>query len=221
VVSRAPNSIPGPGMERRPGFVGGAVATIRGRAYPCGGGKKQKLEDPLPVAATDCVFTQQPQEGRAMFHGGLAVLKSGLASKSTVITMRLSRTKTSATKTDKTSRSAGRLCLWGARSKRYVGSNEKHMTEFDYGYVLTVTNAGLAMGTTLVLFEEVFAFRDRRARWLYTGHDGAAPKRLSVVCEAGTSEGKTIHESPDAALAVLPNSPGHRAHAPLWILKRT
>ncbi len=52
--------------------------------------------------------------------------------------------------------------------------------EFDYGYALTVHKAQGSQWDDIVLFDESFAFRDHRARWLYTGITRAA-ERLTVV----------------------------------------
>jgi len=52
--------------------------------------------------------------------------------------------------------------------------------EFDYGYALTVHKAQGSQWDHVVLFDESFAFREHRARWLYTGLTRAA-KRLTVV----------------------------------------
>ncbi len=52
--------------------------------------------------------------------------------------------------------------------------------EFDYGYVLTVHKAQGSQWDAVMLFDESFAFRENRARWLYTGITRAA-QRLTVV----------------------------------------
>lgn len=52
--------------------------------------------------------------------------------------------------------------------------------EFDYGYALTVHKAQGSQWDDVVLFDEGFAFREHRARWLYTGVTRAA-ERLTVV----------------------------------------
>jgi exodeoxyribonuclease-5 len=52
--------------------------------------------------------------------------------------------------------------------------------EFDYGYALTVHKAQGSQWDDVVLFDESFAFREHRARWLYTGVTRAA-ERLTVV----------------------------------------
>ena len=52
--------------------------------------------------------------------------------------------------------------------------------EFDYGYALTVHKAQGSQWNDVVLFDESFAFREHRARWLYTGVTRAA-ERLTLV----------------------------------------
>ncbi len=52
--------------------------------------------------------------------------------------------------------------------------------EFDYGYALTVHKAQGSQWDNVMLFDESVAFREHRARWLYTGLTRAA-KRLTVV----------------------------------------
>ena len=52
--------------------------------------------------------------------------------------------------------------------------------EFDFGYVLTVHKAQGSQWDDVVLFDESFAFRENRARWLYTGITRAA-QRITVV----------------------------------------
>ena len=52
--------------------------------------------------------------------------------------------------------------------------------EFDFGYALTVHKAQGSQWDDVMLFDESFAFREHRARWLYTGLTRAA-RRLTVV----------------------------------------
>jgi len=52
--------------------------------------------------------------------------------------------------------------------------------EFDYGYALTVHKAQGSQWNHVVLFDESFAFREHRNRWLYTGITRAA-ERLTIV----------------------------------------
>jgi exodeoxyribonuclease-5 len=52
--------------------------------------------------------------------------------------------------------------------------------EFTYGYALTVHKAQGSQWDDVVLFDESFAFREHRARWLYTGLTRAA-ERVTIV----------------------------------------
>jgi exodeoxyribonuclease V len=52
--------------------------------------------------------------------------------------------------------------------------------EFTYGYALTVHKSQGSQWDNVVLFDESYAFREHRARWLYTGLTRAAEKILVV-----------------------------------------
>lgn len=52
--------------------------------------------------------------------------------------------------------------------------------EFTYGYALTVHKAQGSQWDDLVLFDESYAFREHRSRWLYTGLTRAAD-RITIV----------------------------------------
>ena len=56
----------------------------------------------------------------------------------------------------------------------------KTSDEFDYGYALTVHKAQGSQWDDVVLFDESYAFREHRDRWLYTGVTRAA-RALTVV----------------------------------------
>jgi len=57
---------------------------------------------------------------------------------------------------------------------------KKRYDDFDYGYALTVHKAQGSQWDHVVLFDESFAFRDTRERWLYTALTRAAQK-LTIV----------------------------------------
>ncbi|MBC7281175.1 ATP-dependent RecD-like DNA helicase [Hoeflea sp.] len=57
---------------------------------------------------------------------------------------------------------------------------KKRYDDFDYGYALTVHKAQGSQWNNVVLFDESFAFRDTRERWLYTAITRAA-ERLTIV----------------------------------------
>jgi exodeoxyribonuclease-5 len=59
-------------------------------------------------------------------------------------------------------------------------AQRKDSDEFDFGYCLTVHKAQGSQWDDIVLFDESFAFREHRARWLYTGVTRAA-RRITVV----------------------------------------
>ena len=59
-------------------------------------------------------------------------------------------------------------------------TSRKRYDEFDYGYALTVHKAQGSQWSNVVLFDESFAFRETRQRWLYTAITRAA-ERLTVV----------------------------------------
>jgi exodeoxyribonuclease V len=57
---------------------------------------------------------------------------------------------------------------------------KKRYDDFDYGYALTVHKAQGSQWDNVVMFDESYAFKDTRQRWLYTAITRAA-KRLTVV----------------------------------------
>ncbi len=57
---------------------------------------------------------------------------------------------------------------------------KKRFDDFDFGYALTVHKAQGSQWDNVVLFDESFAFRDTRERWLYTAITRAA-ERLTIV----------------------------------------
>ena len=59
-------------------------------------------------------------------------------------------------------------------------SLRRNSDEFDYGYALTVHKSQGSQWDDVVLFDESYAFREHRNRWLYTGITRAA-RRLTIV----------------------------------------
>ena len=59
-------------------------------------------------------------------------------------------------------------------------AQRRESDEFDFGYALTVHKAQGSQWDEVVLFDESYAFREHRARWLYTGLTRAA-KKITVV----------------------------------------
>lgn len=56
----------------------------------------------------------------------------------------------------------------------------RNSDEFDYGYALTVHKSQGSQWDDIVLFDESYAFREHRDRWLYTGITRAA-ERITIV----------------------------------------
>ena len=85
---------------------------------------------------------------------------------------------------DDMNRGAAKIKLLKAAFEESEGeipwSMRKRYDEFDYGYALTVHKAQGSQWNDVVLFDESFAFRDSRERWLYTGITRAA-ERLTIV----------------------------------------
>jgi exodeoxyribonuclease V len=59
-------------------------------------------------------------------------------------------------------------------------ATRREFDEFTYGYALTVHKAQGSQWDDVMLFNESFAFREHRGRWLYTGLTRAA-ERITVV----------------------------------------
>lgn len=57
---------------------------------------------------------------------------------------------------------------------------KKRFDDFDYGYALTVHKAQGSQWDNVVLFDESYAFKETRQRWLYTAITRAA-KKLTIV----------------------------------------
>jgi exodeoxyribonuclease-5 len=56
----------------------------------------------------------------------------------------------------------------------------REFDEFTFGYALTVHKAQGSQWDEVMLFDESFAFREHRSRWLYTGLTRAS-ERITVV----------------------------------------
>jgi exodeoxyribonuclease-5 len=59
-------------------------------------------------------------------------------------------------------------------------AERRRSDEFDFGYVLTVHKSQGSQWDDVMLFDESFAFREHRRRWLYTGITRAVTK-ITVV----------------------------------------
>ena len=57
---------------------------------------------------------------------------------------------------------------------------KKRFDDFDYGYALTVHKAQGSQWNDIVLFDESYAFKETRQRWLYTAITARRRRRLTV-----------------------------------------
>src|SRR6266550_1995385 len=153
------------------------------RSYNMRMRQKQHIEDPLPVTGDKLVCLRNNRK-KGLFNGGLWRVKSRAASKSKIITMRLSPDEDFGHKVTKVS---VRGDCFGGAIETIPWEQRKPYDEFDFGYVLTVHKAQGSQWDDVVLFDESFAFQESRERWLYTGVTRAA-KKLTLRSEEHTSE---------------------------------
>ena len=73
------------------------------------------------------------------------------------------------------------VCLRNGTEEEVPFVLRKESDEFTYGYALTVHKAQGSQWDDLVLFDESYAFREHRSRWLYTALTRAAEKVTVVV----------------------------------------
>ena len=66
------------------------------------------------------------------------------------------------------------------REEEIPYAQRRRSDEFDFGYAMTVHKAQGSQWGNVMLFDESFAFREHRARWLYTALTRAA-ERVTVV----------------------------------------
>ncbi|MEM8987950.1 MAG: AAA family ATPase [Pseudomonadota bacterium] len=146
------------------------------RAYNARLRETMKYDDPLPVAGDKLVCLRNKRT-KGLLNGGLWRVKERKASKNDFVTMRL--TPEDAGLFDVVKVTARPECFHGGL-EALDWDVRKRYEEFDYGYVLTVHKAQGSQWNDIVLFDESYAFREARSRWLYTGVTRAA-ERLTLV----------------------------------------
>jgi exodeoxyribonuclease-5 len=134
------------------------------------------LRDPNP-AAGDKLVCLRNDKTKGLLNGGTWTVKETGVSKKGLVTMRV-------TPEDEAN---GRVVKVTVPPEFFDGREDtlsfdirRHSDEFTYGYALTVHKAQGSQWDEVVLFDEASAFREHRARWLYTGITRAA-KRLTIV----------------------------------------
>jgi exodeoxyribonuclease V len=134
------------------------------------------FREPLPVAGDRLVCLRNDRT-KGLINGGLWRVETLGGVKKDFVKMTL-RSE------DEGARSAVKVAVLKAFFEGKEGelgfALRRESDEFDYGYALTVHKAQGSQWDDVMLFDESFAFREHRARWLYTGLTRAA-RRLTLV----------------------------------------
>jgi ATP-dependent exoDNAse (exonuclease V) alpha subunit len=125
----------------------------------------------------DKVVCLRNDKAKGLFNGGLWLVKEVGVSKRGLVTMRLASEEAPDGKTVKVTVPPA---LFGGDDDQVAAAMALRTEAFDYGYALTVHKAQGSQWDAVVLFDESFAFKEHRARWLYTGLTRAA-HRITVV----------------------------------------
>ena len=134
------------------------------------------LSEILPVAGDKLVCLRNDRV-KGLINGGLWRVEelNGLKKDYVKMTVRSE---------DETGRSATKVAVHKSFFEGLEGDLpypiRKESDEFDFGYALTVHKAQGSQWDNVVLFDESYAFREHRSRWLYTAVTRAA-RRLVVV----------------------------------------
>lgn len=152
------------GMNRTRRLYNGRLRELKG------------LHDPMP-AVGDKLVCLRNDKTKGLFNGGtwtVQHLKTGDAT----------RVKMDVLPEDESAKRSVSISVLKAffegEAEAIPFAQRKRSDEFDYGYALTVHKAQGSQWDDVVLFDESYAFREHRARWLYTGLTRAA-KRVTVV----------------------------------------
>jgi ATP-dependent exoDNAse (exonuclease V) alpha subunit len=132
--------------------------------------------DPMPVAG-DKVVCLRNNKTKGLLNGATFTVKAVGKAKTGMVTMRLDPDDISALNVKVS-----------VLPEFFLGQEEtlpwqarKESDEFDYGFALTVHKAQGSQWDKVVLFDESFAFREHRERWLYTAITRAAESVVVVV----------------------------------------
>jgi ATP-dependent exoDNAse (exonuclease V) alpha subunit len=132
--------------------------------------------DPMPVAG-DKVVCLRNNKTKGLLNGATFTVKAVGKARTGMVTMRLDPDDISALNVKVS-----------VLPEFFLGQEEalpwqarKESDEFDYGFALTVHKAQGSQWDKVVLFDESFAFREHRERWLYTAITRAAESVIVVV----------------------------------------
>jgi exodeoxyribonuclease V len=134
------------------------------------------FKEPLPVAGDRLVCLRNDRT-KGLINGGLWRVEALGGMKKDFVKMTLRSEDEGARSTVKV---AVLKAFFEGTEGELAYALRRESDEFDYGYALTVHKAQGSQWDNVMLFDESFAFREHRARWLYTGLTRAA-RKLTVV----------------------------------------
>jgi ATP-dependent exoDNAse (exonuclease V) alpha subunit len=133
--------------------------------------------DPLPAVGERLVCLRNDKK-KGLLNGGMWSIKELKPAKKNLVGMQIKPLDDP----------DGRIVKVGVMPEFFTGGEaeipfalRRHSDEFDYGYALTVHKAQGSQWDDVVLFDESYAFREHRARWLYTGLTRAAERIIVVM----------------------------------------
>lgn len=129
-----------------------------------------------PVAGEKLVCLRN-DKSKGLLNGGSWIVQEIKTSKKGLVTMRVTPEDDAGGKVVKVSVLPN---FFDGTEDEIPWELRKHTDEFTFGYALTVHKAQGSQWNNVVLFDESFAFRDTRERWLYTAITRAA-ETLTVV----------------------------------------
>ncbi len=131
----------------------------------------------VPVAGEKLVCLRN-DKSKGLLNGGSWIVQELKTSKQGLVTMRVTPEDDPNAKPVKVSVLPN---FFDGTEEEIPWELRKHTDEFTFGYALTVHKAQGSQWNDIVLFDESFAFREHRARWLYTGLTRAAETITVVV----------------------------------------
>lgn len=133
------------------------------------------FRDPFPGAGDKLVCLRNDKT-KGLLNGGIWKVREARRSKKGLVTMRL----ISEDNAEATAKVSVLPQFFEGQEEAIPYAIRRNSDEFDYGYALTVHKAQGSQWDEVILFDESWAFREHRSRWLYTGITRAA-KRLTIV----------------------------------------
>lgn len=130
-----------------------------------------------PVAGEKLVCLRN-DKSKGLLNGGAWIVQEIKTSKKGLVTMRVTPEDDTGGKPVKVSVMPN---FFDGTEEEVPWELRRHTDEFTYGYALTVHKAQGSQWDDVVLFDEAFAFREHRDRWLYTGLTRAAEVVTVVV----------------------------------------